>query len=113
MDRPLATRVLLGLASILFVAGCSMGAIGLHPAVQKPSLSRLGILIAIASMPPWMVATSWRAQKRIHGHLANEHMAGYQMCLDQLAKDPDFVRQMLAHIPQQASRSPQPRKQDR
>jgi hypothetical protein len=113
MERPLATRILLGLATLLFVAGCTMGALGLHPAIQNPTLSRLGMLIAIASLPPWMVATSWRAQKNIYGQLAHEHMAGYQMCLEQLAEDPDFVRQMLARIPRQVSRSPQPRKRGR
>lgn len=55
MDRPLVNRVLLGLATALFVSGCAMGVVGLHPAVQKPALSRLGMIVTIASLPPWMV----------------------------------------------------------
>ena len=110
MDRPLVTRALLGLATALFVSGCAMGAIGLYPAIQKPAMSHLGILLSIASMPPWVTATSRRAQHNIDGKLAGEHMAGYQMCLEQLAEDPDFVRQMVARIPRQVSRSPQTRK---
>lgn len=113
MDRPLVTRALLGLASVLFVSGCAMGAIGLCPAIQKPAMSRLGILLSIASTPPWVTATSWRAQHNIDGKLADEHMVGYQMCLEQLAEDPDFLRQVIARIPQQVNRHSQTPKRGR
>lgn len=113
MEHPLATRVLLGLATALFLTGCAMGVIGLHPAVQKPAVSRLGMLMAVASVPPWMVVTSWRAQRNIHGQLTHQHMAGYQMCLEQLAEDPEFVRQLIARIPRQRQGSPQARERGR
>lgn len=113
MDRPLATRVLLGLATALFVTGCAMGVIGLHPAVQRPAMSRLGMLMAVASLPPWMLATSWRAQQSINGLRTNEHAIGYQMCLEQLAEDPEFVRQLIARIPRQRQGSAQAREHGR
>lgn len=49
MSRPVISRVLFGLASLLFVSGCSLGFIGLPPAVRRPALSALGMMPALAS----------------------------------------------------------------
>jgi hypothetical protein len=110
MDRTWATRILLGLAAALFTTGCALGAVGMHPAVQRTGLARLGFFMAIASQPMWMTVTSWRAQDNLCGKVSDERLAGYQMCVEQLAEDPEYMRQLIVHVPRQTARSPQPGK---
>jgi hypothetical protein len=60
-----------------------------------------------------MIFTSWRAQQVINGRRVSEHVVGYEMCLQQLAEDPDFVRMLVARIPRQINRSSQARERGR
>lgn len=105
MTRPLATRILLGLATLLFVSGCALGAAGLHPAINKPPLSRLGILLAMASLPPWMLVVAEQSRQLTESQLRDAHLSGYETCLDQLREFPELRQQLLYRVPSQATRT--------
>lgn len=80
----MGTRALTGLAAAVFTAGCALGAIGLHPAVHNPAVSRLGLLLAVATTPAWVAASTTAAARLTDNQLADAHMAGYQQCLAHL-----------------------------
>jgi hypothetical protein len=80
----LNNRTLTGLAAVLFVAGCALGAVGLEPDVASPTASRFGILLAVASLPAWIVSSMRRAAEATEFQLTDAHVAGYQLALQHL-----------------------------
>jgi hypothetical protein len=76
------TPILTGLSITLLTAGISLGAIGLHPALPGSLIMRCGVILCMASIPPWHAACSRRAADRVNQHDADTYNAGY---LDGLA----------------------------
>jgi hypothetical protein len=70
------TRYLTGLSITLLTAGITFGALGLHPAMPG-SLMRCGIILCMASIPPWHAACSRRAADRVNQHDTDTYNAGY------------------------------------
>ncbi|WP_329177776.1 hypothetical protein [Streptomyces sp. NBC_01477] len=64
--------------------GFALGIVGLSPAVDSPRISRLGMVLAVATIPLWIAAATRRNARLTEDQIADAHMAGYQHCLTHL-----------------------------
>jgi hypothetical protein len=101
MSRLVTSRILLGLATLLFASGCSLDFVGLHPAVRKPGLSRFGTLLALSSLPPWMTAMQWQNRQVSDAQLRDARLSGYETAMNQLHDYPDAHPGVSVRVPRQ------------
>lgn len=82
------TRMLVGLTTTQLTVGAVLAAAGLYD-VDNPTLSRLGLLIMLCSIPAWnatMVRCALlRAQLVAADQLNDTFEAGYQLCAAHVA----------------------------
>ena len=76
-------RNLPALALALFSAGVALGFAGIRD--EGDSLTRAGILIGLAALPPFVVWQSQRAHQNTADQLADAHTAGYRLALEHVA----------------------------
>lgn len=86
MEDALDTRTLKGLTATVFTAGCAIAAITLLPAVDRPTVSRAGILLAIAMLPTWTAVNIRQARDTVDDQIADAHVAGYQLALKHMTE---------------------------
>ncbi|MEC3994957.1 hypothetical protein VSR01_16050 [Actinacidiphila sp. DG2A-62] len=110
MHPPISTRIFLALATLLFVSGCCLGFIGLHPAVQNPALSRLGILLALCSLPPWIAVMAWQNRQLTAEQLRDARLSGYAIAMNQRCEGLGLSPEITIRVPQQRRRKPRTRK---
>lgn len=75
------TRTLEALATTLFGLGLAVGVAGFHPSVNSPTITRIGVVIALTSLPPWITVATRRAGQLSQDQVADAHLAGYQQAL--------------------------------
>lgn len=80
------SRVLGGIAATLLASGCTIGVLGVHPAVRpalrSTALNRIGLLMILGSIPIWVTAEVQRTAKASSEQLEDAHTAGYQLAVE-------------------------------
>jgi hypothetical protein len=76
----------LGIAIGLFGTGAGLAAAGLWPDIDSPPLSRLGLLVMLASTPAWVDSAVRRASLLNDDQLDHTFRAGYELCSEQFRR---------------------------
>ncbi|MGF0176684.1 hypothetical protein ACQF36_41400 [Streptomyces sp. Marseille-Q5077] len=80
------SRYLPWLANSLFLAGLTVGALGLHPENQDTGAAAAGFFIAIAALPAVIAWLLGRNQRVADAQLSTAHRVGYQQALEHVAR---------------------------
>lgn len=80
------TRTLCGLAIAQLATGTGLALTGLYPDIDRPALSRLGLLLVLCSIPPWNALLLRRARLVSDDQLADTFDAGYRLCVTHLSR---------------------------
>jgi hypothetical protein len=75
----LRTHMLIGLAIASLVSGVGLTLAGLHPEIDSPRLSRLGLLVVLVSIPLWNAVMLRRARHLSDDQLNDTFQAGYRL----------------------------------
>jgi hypothetical protein len=89
MEDPLQTRALTGLATVLFTLGLAIGVVGFHPSVHSPTITRIGVVVALTSLPPWITVATRRAGQLSQEQMADAHLAGWQQAMEHIEQTGD------------------------
>ncbi|MFJ1581801.1 hypothetical protein ACIOC1_00490 [Streptomyces sp. NPDC088197] len=52
--------------------------------MNSPTVTRIGVVVALTSLPPWIVVATRRAGQLSQDQVADAHLAGYQQAMEHM-----------------------------